>query len=138
MGHYFVPPLIGAVVFLTGLTATPSAPQNFPRAPGPDSLILQGPGSDIRVSVSVLPESRRPQGLAGVVIEQVVRDGPADEAGLRRGDIVTEFDAVAITNPVQFGKVVRDTPPGRRVKAIVWRDGSRREIFITPVVTRPS
>jgi S1-C subfamily serine protease len=124
---------IGALLFAITVAAPAVDAENQRRMQGPDSLILQGPGSDIRATVSVLPENRRPQGLTGVVIEQVTRDGPADTAGLRRGDIVTEFDAIAITDPGQFNKVIRDTPPGRRVKAIVWRDGVRREVFIAPV-----
>jgi S1-C subfamily serine protease len=84
----------------------------------------------------MVPENRRPQGQAGVLVEQVVRGGPADSAGLRRGDIVTEFDGIAITDPVQFGKVVRDTPPRRSVKVIAWRDGNRREMFVAPVAAR--
>ena len=130
--------LIGAVVFATSFTPATAAQQFFGRVRGPDSLILQGPGSEIRASVTALPTDRRPQGQTGVVIEQVDRRGPADDAGLRRGDIVTEFDGVAITDPVQFGRTVRDTPPGRRVMVVVWREANRREIFITPVVARPS
>jgi hypothetical protein len=128
---------IGAVVIAIGVTAATAAPQNLGRLQRPDSLLLQGPGSDIGATVSILPEGQRPQGLSGVVIEQVTRGGPADDAGLRRCDIVTEFDAVAITDPVQFGKVVRDTPPGRRVKVIVWREGTRREILVAPIAGRP-
>ena len=89
--------------------------------------------SDVRLTVSILPEARGPQGRSGVVVEQVARGGPAENAGLRRRDIVTEFAAISVTEPVQFGKIVRDTPPGRPVKALVWRDGARREVFISPV-----
>jgi S1-C subfamily serine protease len=124
------------VVFALSLTVTTTASQNIGRTQGPDSLILQGPGSDIRATVSVLPVSQSPDGLSGVLVEQVVRDGPADTAGLRRGDIVTEFDGVSITGVAHFGRVVRDTPPGRRVRAVVWRDGVRREIFVTPTAGR--
>ena len=124
---------MGVFALVAGVLV-PSAVARVPQ--GPDSLILQGPGSDIRASVSILPENRRPEGQPGVVIEQVVRAGPADNAGLRRGDIVTQFDGIAITDPVQFGKVVRDTPPGRPVKMIVWRDGVRREVFVAPVAGR--
>ncbi|MGH9253172.1 MAG: PDZ domain-containing protein [Vicinamibacterales bacterium] len=126
---------MGAVA-LVGTLLAPSAVARVPQGRGPDSLILQGPGSDIRASVSILPENRRPEGQAGIVIEQVVRAGPADTAGLRRGDIVTQFDGIAITDPVQFGKVVRDTPPGRPVKVTMWRDGVRREVFVAPVAGR--
>ena len=123
---------IGALLFAMAVNGPVLAADDQGRTQGPDSLILQGAGSDIRATVTVLPENQRPQGLTGVLIEQVTRDGPADAAGIRRGDIVTEFDAIAILSPAQFGKVVRDTPPGRRVKAIVWRDGVRREVFIAP------
>jgi S1-C subfamily serine protease len=129
--------IVSALAVLTVFTVSTAAQQFFGRVQGPDSLILQGPGSDIRATVSVLPENRRPQGANGVVIDQVTRGGPADNAGLRRGDIVTEFDAISITDPTQFGKVVRDTPPGRPVKMIVWRDGVRREVSISPVPSRP-
>ena len=135
----YIPITLGAVIFVASVVA-PSALAGNRQAgnrQGPDSLILQGPGSDIRASVVALPESRRPQGQAGVLVEQVVRGGPADSAGLRRGDIVTEFDGIAITDPVQFGKVIRDTPPRRSVKVIAWRDGSRREVFVAPVAMTP-
>ena len=125
--------IISALAMVMAFATNPAAQQFLGRLQGPDSLILQGPGSEVRLAVSVLPEALRPQGRSGVVVDQITRGGPADVAGLRRGDIVTEFDAISITDPVQFGKIVRDTPPGRPVKAIVWRDGTRREVFISPV-----
>ena len=124
------------VVFALGLTVATAASQNIGRTRGPDALILQGPGSDIGAVVSVLPVDQRPDGRGGVLVEQVMRDGPADTAGLRRGDIITEFDGVGITGVAQFGRVVRDTPPGRRVRAVVWRDGVRRDVFVTPTAGR--
>jgi S1-C subfamily serine protease len=124
------------VVFALSVTVAAAASQNIGPTRGPDSLILQGPGSDIRAAVGVLPVDQRPAGLSGVLVEQVTRDGPADTAGLRRGDIITEFDGVSITGVAQFGNVVRDTPPGRRVRAVVWRDGVRREVFVTPTAGR--
>lgn len=35
---------------------------------------------------------------AGVLVGDVVADGPADEAGLQKGDIITAFDGVTITS----------------------------------------
>src|SRR5688572_14474361 len=61
--------VISALAILTALAATTAAQQFFGRFQGPDSLILQGPGSDVRATVSVLPESRRPEGRSGVVVE---------------------------------------------------------------------
>ena len=35
---------------------------------------------------------------AGVLVGDVVADGPAEEAGLQKGDIITAFDGVTITS----------------------------------------
>ena len=108
-------------------------PSRFQTAP----LITQGPGSDIRASVRDLRDSdERADGVQGVVITEVSRDGPAQRAGLIVGDIVMEFDRVTIADSTQFRRIVRDTPPDRAVTVNFWRDGTRREAKITPVVAR--
>ena len=108
--------------------------QNLRQLQGPDLQLLRGPGSDIGASVRALrPADQRPEGRDAVVIEQVTRGGPADMAGLRAGDIVTEFDSQTFTTPAQFRSVVRDTAPRHSAKVIYWRDGRLRETTVTPV-----
>jgi S1-C subfamily serine protease len=113
------------------------AAQNIRELQSPDLRLTRGPGSDIEVSVRALRESdRRPDDVRGVVITEVVRDGPAQRAGLMVGDLVAEFDRISIDDPIQFRRVVRDTPPNRFVTVVFWRDGTRREAKITPVLAR--
>ena len=51
--------------------------------------------------------------------------------------IVTAFAADPAAQQF-FGHIqFRDTPPGRPVKAVVWRDGVRRQVFISPVAAGP-
>jgi S1-C subfamily serine protease len=127
---------IVAAVFSTSLSASQLDLRS--RGVGPEFLVLQGPGSDIRVTVRALRAADHgPQGQSGVVIERITRGGPADTGGLRAGDIVTEFDSVALTGPGQFGRIVRDTLPDRPVKLIFWREGRPRGIMITPVAATP-
>lgn len=129
-----------AVMFALSVALTSSAypDQNPRRLQEPGLMITQGPGSDIRATVREIRErDQRPDGVRGVVIAEVVRNGPAHSAGLMVGDIVVEFDRVLITDPAQFRRIVRDTPPDRAVTIVFWRDGERREAKITPTFAKP-
>jgi serine protease DegQ len=74
---------------------------------------------------------------AGVLIRGVVRNGPAERAGILARDVVLELD----------GKPTRDTPvllariaelaPGSSVKVKVWRDRKPQEVDVT-VGRRPT
>lgn len=120
---------IVATVMLVGLPLLAAAQD--------DMQMLRGPGAEIRATVRDLrPSDRAPLSANGVVVQQVVRGGPAANAGLRQGDIITEFDALHVLDPKGFDRIVRDTPPGRKVIAIVWRNGVRREVAIAPRAAR--
>lgn len=59
---------------------------------------------------------------AGVMIDEVLADGPAAAAGLAVGDIVTAVDGVAIESTGQLGRVIRRAEPGTVVSIAVIRD----------------
>ena len=138
MGTLLIRFVVGAATLATLFDAAMTAQGNPPAREGPELLLLQGPGSEIRASVRQLrPGDTRPVPAGGVVIDQVTRGGPAELAGLRSGDAVTEFDSVTVIDSKQFDRLVRDTPPGRKVKMIVWREGTRREVIISPIAATP-
>jgi serine protease Do len=66
------------------------------------------------------------------VVEQVQPDSPAEKAGLKRSDVIVEFDGERVRSVRQFGRLVQETPPGRTVKATVMRDGRRQDLQIAP------
>jgi serine protease Do len=68
----------------------------------------------------------------GVVIEEVREKSPAERAGLKPGDVVVSFDGEAVRSVRQFTRLVRETPPGRKVRATISRDGRTQEVEITP------
>lgn len=70
----------------------------------------------------------------GVYVEEVLAGTPADRAGLKRGDIVIEFDGERVRSVRGFTRLVSETPPRRTVKALVMRDGSRLILDVTPEV----
>ncbi len=60
-----------------------------------------------------------------------IRDGsPADEAGLKAGDILVYFDGIAIDNLYDFTDGLRRHKPGDDVPVIVKRDGKSMEFRV--------
>jgi C-terminal processing protease CtpA/Prc len=66
-------------------------------------------------------------GLAegGARVAHVVRGSPADEAGLREGDIIVELGGDVIRGPLRLRQRIVEREPGTRVKIVVMRDGER-------------
>ena len=59
---------------------------------------------------------------AGVLVAEVMKDGPADAAGLRPGDVVTGFGGRAIKDVTDLQKRVAAVEPGRPTPIMVLRD----------------
>jgi serine protease Do len=87
--------------------------------------VLAGRGSGIGVRISDRSEG-------GVVIDDVVEQSPAEKAGLKRSDVIVEFDGERVRSARQFARLVQETPSGRSVKVTVTRDGQRRDVQVTP------
>ena len=111
--------------------------QSPTRAVAPRALeILGGRGSQIGVTIRDVEESDAKTGKltaqAGVVIEDVAEDSPASRAGIKKGDIVVEFDGERVRSVRQFTRLVQETPAGRKAQASVVRDGQRINVTVEP------
>jgi serine protease Do len=60
---------------------------------------------------------------AGVEITQVDANSPAEKAGLKAGDVVTEYNGQRVEGIEQFSRMVRETPAGRDAKLGIMRNG---------------
>ena len=58
---------------------------------------------------------------SGVVVAEVVENGPADEAGVKKGDILTELDGRSISNMEQLHEVLEYYAAGEKVDLVVQR-----------------
>ncbi len=63
----------------------------------------------------------------GAIITRVQPDSPADAAGLRAGDVVTEFGGRRVTGWNRFRNVIAITPPETKTAVVYYRDGARLE-----------
>jgi serine protease Do len=70
-------------------------------------------------------------GTKGAVIAQVTENAAAARAGLRHGDVVPQFDGIAIDSASQFRNLVASRRPGDHVAVVVLREGRRQTIDIT-------
>jgi serine protease Do len=60
---------------------------------------------------------------AGVLVTDVVAEGPAARAGIRSGDVVLALDAARVTSRAHLERMVAAQAPGRVVKVRLRRDG---------------
>lgn len=72
----------------------------------------------------------------GALVNRVEEDSPADEAGIRRGDVIIEVNGDDVEDSGDLVDAVRGTEPGSKVDVVVLRDGSRKT-FKVEVVKRP-
>lgn len=87
------------------------------RAQLPSDSVHIGPPTMLGVGVRTLP----PRGVAGLVIQEVMRGGPAEAAGLLDGDILTSIDGVALDSSTALTLVLDRHYPGDVVD-LTWID----------------
>ena len=122
---------LAGVVVLAGAIA----PASVARAQSRDTIVRTfdaGRGSRIGASVSIDDAVDNKEAKAGVTIETVEPDGPADKAGMKAGDAVTDFDGERVRSVRQFLRLVQETTPGRSVPVVLSRAGQRVTVNVTP------
>ncbi len=61
----------------------------------------------------------------------VTSGGPADKAGVRPGDVITEVDGDRVQDPDDVATAIEDNQPGDQVDVKVQRGGSEHTIQVT-------
>jgi serine protease Do len=59
-----------------------------------------------------------------------VPDGPSRDAGIRSGDVILQFDNKKVSNSGELVKIVGDSPVGKKVAVELWRDGTKKRLFV--------
>ena len=67
----------------------------------------------------------------GALVSDVKEDGPADQAGLRRGDIITVYQGSPVEDAVVLQRLVTRTSVGTKVPVTVLRDGRETDLTVT-------
>ncbi len=68
---------------------------------------------------------------SGAVIDEVIADTPADDAGLENGDVVVALDGQKVTDGIALIVSIRTHQPGETLTFTVLRDGDQKDLDIT-------
>ncbi|MFZ2950035.1 MAG: Do family serine endopeptidase [Desulfuromonadaceae bacterium] len=100
-------------------------------------LIQKGNVSRGYMGVTIQPvteELARSFGLKqakGALINDVIKGGPADKAGVRQGDVVIALNGAEVKDPSHLQRRVAEAGVGTVAKITVFRDGKALELSIT-------
>ncbi|RPH30525.1 Do family serine endopeptidase, partial [bacterium] len=67
----------------------------------------------------------------GSLVGDVSSGGPADKAGIKRGDIITSVNGTKVTGSTQLRNLVAEAKPGSSAKVQLLRDGQQKEVTVT-------
>jgi len=99
-----------------------------------DTLVKTGKVRRGQLGISVVKLNSEPakelgiKETKGVGVAQVQPGSAADRAGLRKGDVITSFNGVEMTDPNVFRNLVASTAPGTDVTLTIIRDSREQQI----------
>jgi serine protease Do len=71
------------------------------------------------------------KGENGAIVSDVVENSPADKAGMKRGDVIEEYDGRKTDDPNQLRNMVASSVPGEEHSVTVLRDGKELTLKVT-------
>jgi putative serine protease PepD len=75
--------------------------------------------------------STAPAQNGGAQVGEATADGPAAQAGIRAGDVITEVDGEQVQDPEDVATAIEDNEPGDEIDLKVQRGGSEQTIQVT-------
>lgn len=68
--------------------------------------------------------------VRGVAVAGLSEKGPAETAGLKKGDIILSANGQDITSPRSLSQIVIDLQPGSNLDVVLWRDGAEHKMTV--------
>jgi len=130
--------LLLALILTTGVALAQQTPP--PAPPEPDepfenfSIFIDGAGFLGVYAENISRENMgryRVSQVRGVGVTQVVKDSPAEKAGLRKDDVILVLDGENISSVRKLNRIVSELSPDQSVKVTISRGGSEQEITAT-------
>jgi S1-C subfamily serine protease len=82
-------------------------------------------------SARAAAETAATPAIKGVLIAEIVAQGPADKGGLHAGDVITSVDGQAVASVHDVQKVVWRRGSGEALRVEVHRDGKQKSVLVT-------
>lgn len=87
-------------------------------------VTIQGVDSDLAASLN-LPAAR------GAIVTSVQSGGPAEKAGVKRGDVIIAFNDQPVVDSNSLRNSIASSAPGSQATLTVFRDGREQKLNVT-------
>ena len=136
--HYSVPApgpsgFVGGKIYYDSTKPAPSPQKEHKDLLGTEDIVLSSSftGAKLEVMGQQLAEFFGAAGGAGLLVRSVDNNSPAEEAGLKAGDVVVKINSIAVSNGNDWTKAVHDNR-GKAVPVTVLRDKHEQTLTLTP------
>ena len=86
-------------------------------------VVIQEITSDLRDKLHLKDEQ-------GALVADVSQGGPAEKAGIKRGDVIVSFDGKKIRGAKELPYIVSSTPVGKTVDVEIFRNGREKTLQV--------
>ncbi|MGO4391478.1 Do family serine endopeptidase [Variovorax sp. M-6] len=99
-----------------------------------DQIVATGRATHARLGVAVqevnqaFADSFKLDKPEGALVSNVEKGGPADQAGLRSGDVIRKVDGESVVASGDLPALIGQKKPGSKITLEIWRQGAREEI----------
>lgn len=117
----------------TKTAANVSAPKEHKDLLGTETIVLSSSftGAKLELMGPQLAEFFGATGGAGLLVRSVDGNSPAEEAGMKAGDVVVKINSISVANGTDWTKTVHDNR-GKPVPVVVLRDKHEQTLTLTP------
>lgn len=119
-----------AAAIVKRVADTPEPPQ-FTKV---EQSTQTGARSGVRLFTGTIPDYSTE--VKGLLLSGVIGGGPAEQAGLQKGDVIVEIAGQTIANIYDYTYALEVLKIGEAVKLVYERNGQRRETTLTPGARR--
>lgn len=104
-----------------------------------DQLIKKGKVERSWLGAEIQPQLKSARGSEGILISGVIRDTPAEKAGIRSGDRLIRLAGQPVKVQFKeeiprFNQFAASLPAGQETEAVILRDGQEVHLKLTPVL----
>jgi Do/DeqQ family serine protease len=102
-----------------------------------DEIVANGSVRRAKLGVTIQPispdmaQAMNLSTTRGALVSSVTAGSPADRAGLKQGDVITQFNGKDVVDNNQLRNVIGNTLPGTKVGLAVLRDGRTEHVDVT-------
>ena len=96
---------------------------------GVNTAILSPNGGSIGIGFAMSSAVVSNEAAVGALVTSVPA-GPAEDAGMEAGDVITTFDGIVIEDTRELVRIVGNSPVGKEVPVIVLRNGDIEDLVV--------